>query len=64
MLLLEIIGAFSSLLANSFTLSSKLKFVYISVSFLSFDIKEWITENDLLVHWSKVSKIIGTITDC
>ena len=33
-------------------------FVFISATFLSFNVKEWIIENDLLVHRLKVSTVI------
>ena len=39
-------------------------FIYISVTFLSFDVKEWIIENDLLVHRLKVSIIFYDIILC
>jgi len=32
--------------------------MYVAVIFLSFDVKEWIVENDLLVHRLKVSIIL------
>lgn len=32
-------------------------YMYVSVTFLSFDVKEWIIENDLLVHRLKVGQL-------